>query len=115
MSQHDQTNSLEGGVAESTSTSMSDSPNRHYPSGSFSSPCTGRNSDDRQAAQNETSQEPSIFSDGSGPIFNMYVKMAKEEDNKLAHSWQKDADGILIFVSIHISFHATSQFSPSIL
>jgi hypothetical protein len=36
----------------------------------------------------------------------MYVKMAKEEDNKLAHSWQKDADGILIFVSIQISFHS---------
>jgi hypothetical protein len=29
----------------------------------------------------------------------MYVKMAEQEDNKLADRWQKDADGILIFVS----------------
>jgi hypothetical protein len=29
----------------------------------------------------------------------MYVKMAEEEDNKMTERWQKDADGILIFVS----------------
>ena len=29
----------------------------------------------------------------------MYSKAAKEEDDKMAESWQKDADGILIFVS----------------
>jgi hypothetical protein len=29
----------------------------------------------------------------------MYSKMAEEEDNKMADHWQKDADGILIFVS----------------
>jgi hypothetical protein len=29
----------------------------------------------------------------------MYSKAAEEEDNKMAESWQKDADGILIFVS----------------
>jgi hypothetical protein len=28
----------------------------------------------------------------------MYRKMAEEEDNKVAERWQKDADGILIFV-----------------
>ena len=33
----------------------------------------------------------------------MYVKMAEEEDNKIADRWQKDADGILIFVSPLIS------------
>jgi hypothetical protein len=42
----------------------------------------------------------------------MYVKMAKKEDNKLAHRWQEDADGIRFFVSIQIDFHTTSQFSP---
>ncbi|KAH9963426.1 hypothetical protein BGW80DRAFT_1448258 [Lactifluus volemus] len=81
MSQRGRTNSLEDGVAESTS--------------------TGRNVDDRQTAQNAQNETPQEhFSDGSGPIFNMYVKMAKEEDNKLAHSWQKDADGILIFTGL---------------
>jgi hypothetical protein len=34
--------------------------------------------------------------------------MAEEEDNKMADRWQKDADGILIFVSSHISPHTLS-------
>jgi hypothetical protein len=38
----------------------------------------------------------------------MYVKMAEEEDNKSADRWQKDADGILIFVSLNISLHLLS-------
>jgi hypothetical protein len=29
----------------------------------------------------------------------MYIKMTEEEDEKMTHRWQKDADGILIFVS----------------
>ena len=56
-----------------------------------------------QSAQNQTSQEHTNFSDGSGPLFNMYVKMAEEEDDRIADRWQKDADGILIFVSPPIS------------
>jgi hypothetical protein len=36
----------------------------------------------------------------------MYIKMTEEEDNKMAHRWQKDADGILIFVSRYISLQA---------
>jgi hypothetical protein len=32
----------------------------------------------------------------------MYSKAAEEEDNKMAESWQKDADGMLIFVSPRI-------------
>jgi hypothetical protein len=33
----------------------------------------------------------------------MYIKITEGEDNKMAHRWQKDADGILIFVSHHIA------------
>jgi hypothetical protein len=62
-----------------------------------------------QSARNQTSQENSSFSNGPGPLFSLYVKMAEEEDTKMADRWQKDADGILIFVSFHISFHTTSQ------
>jgi hypothetical protein len=36
----------------------------------------------------------------------MYIKMSEEEDSKLAHRWQKDADGILIFVSPLPRFYA---------
>lgn len=39
------------------------------------------------------------MSDSSDPLFSMYVKMAEEEDNKMAERWKADADGILIFVS----------------
>ena len=35
----------------------------------------------------------------------MYTKVAEEEDNKMVESWQKDADGILIFVSPCIVIH----------
>jgi hypothetical protein len=29
----------------------------------------------------------------------MYSKLAEEDDNKMAERWQKDAEGIIIFVS----------------
>ena len=51
-------------------------------------------------------QVESNFGDSSGPLFSIYSKAAEEEDNKMVERWQKDADGILIFVSpcacIHI-------------
>jgi hypothetical protein len=64
--------------------------------------CIGDNPNIPQSAQNQT-HEPSDVSDSSGPIFNMYVKMAEEEDKIMTDRWQKDADGILIFVSTHRS------------
>ena len=36
----------------------------------------------------------------------MYSKAAEEEDNKMVERWQKDADGILIFVSSRVGIHA---------
>ena len=44
-------------------------------------------------------QGGSIFGDSSGPLFSLYSKIAEEEDDKVTDRWQKDADGILIFVS----------------
>ncbi len=35
----------------------------------------------------------------------MYSKIAEEEDNKVTDRWQKDADGILIFVSFRFDYH----------
>jgi hypothetical protein len=34
----------------------------------------------------------------------MYRKMAEEGDNKMAERWQKDAEGILIFVRTAVIF-----------
>ncbi|KAH9056360.1 hypothetical protein EDB87DRAFT_1238152 [Lactarius vividus] len=44
--------------------------------------------------------EESNFTDGSGPLFNMYLGMAEEEDKKMAESWKADADGILVFTGL---------------
>ena len=44
----------------------------------------------------------------------MYIKMTEEEDNKMAHRWQKDADGVLIFVRFYISLLVRMQ-EPIIL
>ena len=43
----------------------------------------------------------------------MYRNMAEEEDNKMAERWQKDADGILIFVSSQLTFHVTSHIGST--
>jgi hypothetical protein len=56
---------------------------------------------DNYVADGQLNQEPqgeTNFGDSSGPLFNMYAKIAQEEDDKMAESWQKDADGIIIFV-----------------
>ena len=37
--------------------------------------------------------------DRPAPFFLRYLKVAEEEDNKMAERWRKDADVILIFVS----------------
>jgi hypothetical protein len=46
--------------------------------------------------------------DSSGPLFSMYSNMAEGEDVKMAKRWQKDADGVLIFVGTSIIFHIAS-------
>ena len=60
-------------------------------------------------APNQPSQADLNFGDSSEPLFSMYTKVAEDEDNKMVETWQKDADGILIFVSpclkIHIVLH----------
>lgn len=45
------------------------------------------------------------LSDRSAPLFSMYSKMAEEKDNKMATFWQKDTDGILIFVCSFVPIH----------
>ena len=56
-------------------------------------------------------QRESDFWDSSGSLFSIYSKAAEDEDNKMAERWQKDADGILIFVGprvpIRLSLHIT--------
>jgi hypothetical protein len=49
-------------------------------------------------------QGESKFGDSSGQLFSTYSKAAEEEDNNVILSSQKDADGILIFVSLVSAF-----------
>jgi hypothetical protein len=44
-------------------------------------------------------QQESNFGDSSGPLFSLYSKIAKEQDEEMINRWQQDAKGILIFVS----------------
>jgi hypothetical protein len=66
--------------------------------------------------QSQPSQGESNFGDSSGPIFTMYSKAAEEEDKYMADRWEKDADGILIFVSpciaILLSFYISWDTRP---
>ncbi len=50
--------------------------------------------------KNQALREESNFADGSGPLFNMYLGMAEEEDKKMAESWKADADGSLVFMNL---------------
>ena len=61
--------------------------------------------DDPMTTSNQPLQGKSNFGDSSGRLFSMYSKAAEDEDNKLVERWQKDADGILIFVSPHVGIH----------
>jgi hypothetical protein len=74
-----------------------------------------------QSALNYPSQPPqgeSNFGDSSGPLFSIYSKIAEKEDNQMTDRWQKDADGILIFVSLclaifiimHINWNTVDWF-----
>jgi hypothetical protein len=61
---------------------------------------------DRQpigSTPNQPPQGESNFGDSSGPFFSLYSKAADDEDNKMVERWQKDADGILFFVSLRTS------------
>jgi len=55
--------------------------------------------DHPQSPLNQSSQGESNSSDSSASLFSVYYNAADNEDNKMVESWQKDADGILFFVS----------------
>jgi hypothetical protein len=48
---------------------------------------------------NQALQGESNIGDSSGLLFSIYSKAAEDEDSKMVEQWQKDADGILFFVS----------------
>jgi hypothetical protein len=48
---------------------------------------------------NQPLQGESNFWDSSGPLFSIYSNAAKDEDKEMVEGWQKDAEGIVIFVS----------------
>ena len=50
----------------------------------------------------EAQNEPSTLGDSPGPLFSLYSEIATEEDDKKIERWQKDADGILVFVSHYV-------------
>ena len=80
----------------------------------FSSICIA---DERPDHPITTSDQPlqgeSNFGDSSGPLFSIYSKAADDEDNKMVERWQKDADGILIFVSLRVGIRLSLNINRS--
>ena len=52
----------------------------------------------------QLSEEEYHYGDSSWPLFTTYSKIAEKEDNKIVERWQKDAEGIIIFVRPSIFF-----------
>jgi hypothetical protein len=72
----------------------------------FLSPCIGNGHFSRpRSVSFQTPRTGPHFRDSSGLLFSMYSRIVEAEDNKMTEHWQKDADGILIFVSPHIHIH----------
>ena len=71
--------------------------------------------DSPQSTPNLPSQSAFNFGDSSGPFFSLYSKIAVDEDNKMVERWQKDADGILIFVSPCVANHIVLCINRNII
>ena len=71
--------------------------------------------DDPVTTSNQPLQVESNFGDSSGPLFSIYTKAADDEDNKMVERWQKDADGILIFVSPRIGIRLSLLINWNII
>ncbi|KAH9035180.1 hypothetical protein EDB83DRAFT_2678114 [Lactarius deliciosus] len=69
-------------------------------------PGTGNNQYPPNASTQNQDGETN-FSDGSEPLFSMYLERAEEEDKKKAESWQGDAEGILVFTGLFSAAVAT--------
>ena len=68
--------------------------------------------DNPTTTTNPPLQEESNSGDSSGPFFSVYSEAAKDEDNKRAENWQKDAEGIIIFVSPSVDIHTSFANKP---
>ena len=62
--------------------------------------------DHPQLPLTQSSEGESNSSDSSASLFSVYYNAADIEDNKMVESWQKDAEGILFFVSPRVSIHS---------
>ena len=75
--------------------------------------------DERRDGPVTTSNQPlqgeSNFGDSSGPLFSIYSKAAEVEDNKMVERWQKDADGILIFVSPRVGIRLSLHINRNVI
>jgi hypothetical protein len=64
-----------------------------------------------RAARDENHGQEREDADSSGALFSMYQDMTEEDDKQRAKRWQKDADGILVFVRISVSLSSTPHES----
>lgn len=60
---------------------------------------------------NQSLQGESNIGDSSWPLFSIYSDAAKNEDSEMVVLWQKDAEGIVIFVSLRVGIHTSSHIN----
>jgi hypothetical protein len=69
-----------------------------------------------RASQRDENHRPELEPDCSEALFSLYQDMTEEDDKQRAKRWQKDADGILVFVRTSVSFstpfHASQYYRP---
>jgi len=51
-----------------------------------------------KSPQISSAQEEPTYSDSSGPLFKIYSKSAEERDTRVFKRWEKEANGIILFV-----------------
>ena len=67
-----------------------------------------------QSGHNQQSpQGGSNAGDSSRPLFSLYSKIAKEQDDEMTNRWQQDAKDILIFVSGPVSILTDASINCS--
>jgi len=46
-------------------------------------------------------------------LFSMYTRIVEEEDSRMTERWEKEADGVLIFVSPRVDIRKTTPINPN--
>jgi len=67
--------------------------------------------DPPQSAPTHSPPRLSSFGDSPRPLLSIYSKVTEEADNRMAERCQKNAETVLVFVSLHVSLYITLRIN----